>query len=124
MREMGKGRMSSGIWYNNPQDTIVVGVALMKPSIALRGKREQILAIAAQYGAYNVRIFGSVARGEDTEHSDLDLLIDMDADRPLSDLGLFAEDVHDALQCEVDAVTSTSLHRLLSKRILRDAVPL
>ena len=96
----------------------------MKPSIALNGKREQILEIAARYGAYNVRIFGSVARGEDTERSDLDLLVDMDEDRPLSDLGLFAADVQDALHCEVQAVTSDGLHRLLRNRIMREAVPL
>jgi len=95
----------------------------MKPSTALRGKRDEVLAIAARYGAYNVRVFGSVARGEDTDRSDLDLLVDRDDDRPLSDLGLFAADVRDALECRVDAVTSDGLHRLLSKRILDEATP-
>ena len=96
----------------------------MKPSIALNGKRDEILQIAERYGASNVRVFGSVARGEDTERSDLDLLVDMDDDRPLSDLAVFAEDVREALHCRVQAVTADSLHRLLKKRILSEAIPL
>jgi predicted nucleotidyltransferase len=52
------------------------------------------------------------------------LLVDMDDDRPLSDLAVFAEDVCDAIHCRVQAVTSDSLHRLLRTRILREAKPL
>jgi predicted nucleotidyltransferase len=96
----------------------------MKPSFAIRGKRNEILEIAARYGASNVRVFGSVARGEDTEKSDLDLLVDMDEERPLSDLGEFVADVQDALHCKVQAVISDSLHRLLKDRILGEASPL
>ena len=96
----------------------------MKPSLAIRDKRDQILEIAARYGASNVRVFGSVARGEDTERSDLDLLVDMDEDRSLWDLGEFVGDVRDALECEVQIVTSDSLHRLLRKRILSEATQL
>ena len=93
----------------------------MRPSEALREKRDQILEIAARHGASNVRVFGSVARGEDTERSDLDLLVDLDENVSLSDLGLFAEDVHDLLLCDVQAVSSDGLHRLLRDRILREA---
>jgi predicted nucleotidyltransferase len=96
----------------------------MRPSITLLDKREQILEIAERYGARNVRVFGSVVRGEDTERSDLDLLVDMDDDRPLSDLAVFAEDVCDVIHCRVQAVTSDGLHRLLKKRILSEARPL
>lgn len=52
----------------------------------LRHKRNDILRIAAQYGARNLRVFGSVARGDDRAHSDVDLLVDMDPDRSLLDL--------------------------------------
>ena len=93
----------------------------MKPSVAMRGKREQILEIAARHGASNVRVFGSVARGEDTNRSDLDLLVDMDEDRPLSDLGLFVEDLQDMLHCKVQAITSDGIHRLLQTNIIREA---
>ncbi len=96
----------------------------MRPSLALNAKRDQILEIAARYGATNVRVFGSVARGEDTERSDLDLLVDMDDDRCLWDLGEFTEDVKDALHCKVQIVISDSLHRLLKDRILGEATPI
>lgn len=96
----------------------------MRPSVAIRDKRDQILEIAARHGARNVRVFGSVARGQDTDRSDLDLLVDLDADRSLWDLGEFVEDVRDVLDCEVQAVTSDGLHRMLADRILREAVAL
>ncbi len=53
----------------------------------LREKREDILRIAREHGAHNVRIFGSVARGEDDEQSDIDLLVDLESGRSLLDLG-------------------------------------
>lgn len=93
----------------------------MKPSVAIRGKRDQILEIAERYGARNVRIFGSVARGEDTRRSDLDLLVDMDEDQPLSDLGELVADLEDALHCRVQAVISDSIHARLRDRILGEA---
>jgi hypothetical protein len=96
----------------------------MRPSVAIRGKREEILQIAARYGAHNVRVFGSVARGEDTDRSDLDLLVDMDEDRPLSDLGELVADLEDTLHCRVQAVISDSIHALLRGRILGEARPL
>lgn len=97
---------------------------VMKPSQALHRNREQILEIAARHGATNVRVFGSVARGEDTERSDLDLLVDMDDECSLSDLGEFVEDLRDVLNCKVQAVTSDGLNRLLRERILNEAVAL
>lgn len=96
----------------------------MKPSIAVFAKRELILDIAARHGARNIRVIGSVARGQDTERSDLDLLVDLDEDRSYMDLGEFVADVRDALQCEVQIVPSDSLHRLLRDRILSEAKPL
>ena len=96
----------------------------MKPSLAVRGKREQILDIAERHGARNVRVFGSVARCEDTGRSDLDLLVDLDEDRSYWDLGKFIEDLQDASHCKVQAVPSDSLHRLLKDRILGEAAPL
>src|SRR5205085_2527831 len=105
-------------WYNGSRR------CRMRPSIAMRGNREQILEIAERYGARNVRVFGSVARAEDTEKSDLDLLVDMDEDRSYWDLGLLTEDVKDLLGCEVQIVPSDGLHRRLRDRILREATAL
>jgi uncharacterized protein len=96
----------------------------MKPSLALQGNQELIKQIAARYGASNVRVFGSVARGEDTERSDLDLLVDMEEDRSIWDLAELQGDVREALRCDVQIVLSDSLHRLLRDRILGEARPI
>ena len=59
----------------------------MSPEQRLQGKRNDILRLATKYGARNVRVFGSLARGESDEASDLDLLVELDPGRSLLDLG-------------------------------------
>ena len=88
-------------------------------------QREKILAIAVRHGAYNVRIFGSVARGEATSTSDIDFLIDYDLSKttPWFPGGLIV-DLEDLLGREVDIVTEKGLHQLIRDRILNEAVPL
>ena len=90
----------------------------------LRGKREEILRIAAQRGARNVRLFGSVARGEGRDGSDLDFLVDMEPGRSLLDLAGLRNDLMDLLGREVDVVTEDGLYWLLRRKILREAQPL
>ena len=90
----------------------------------LQAKREDILCLAEQYGARNVRIFGSVARGEDDEQSDIDLLVDMEPGRSLLDLGALLMDLRELLDCEVDVVTERSLRERMKDRVLREAVTL
>ena len=67
----------------------------------LRGRREEILAVALRYGASNIRIFGSVARGEPDAH-DVDLLVDLEDGRSLLDLAGLHLDLEDLLGCKVD----------------------
>jgi predicted nucleotidyltransferase len=90
----------------------------------LQAKREDILSIAARYGASNVRVFGSVARGETDEKSDIDLLVDMEPDRSLFDLGGLLTDLQDLLGCEVDIVPEDSLRERIRERVLKEAVAL
>ena len=90
----------------------------------LNEKREKILRIAAVHGASNVRIFGSVARGEAGPQSDLDVLVDLDPGRSLFDLGAFLMDLQDLLGCKVDVVTEKGLHWYVRARVLEEAVPL
>ena len=90
----------------------------------LQTKREDILRIAAQYGAYNVRIFGSVARGEADEKSDIDLLVNMEPGRSLFDLGGLLSDLEDLLGCNVDVVTEDGLRDRIRKRVLNEAIAL
>lgn len=90
----------------------------------LRERREAILALAAQYGARNVRLFGSVARGEADDHSDVDLLVDLDPGRSLLDLGGLLMALRDLLPFPVDLVTEQGLRPRLRQTILSEAVPL
>jgi predicted nucleotidyltransferase len=87
-------------------------------------EREDILQVAAQRGARNVRLFGSVARAESVTGSDVDFLVDLDPDRSLFDLAGLLLDLEDLLGCKVDVVTEDALYWLLRRRILREARPL
>lgn len=90
----------------------------------LAERRPEIMRLAAQRGAYNVRLFGSVARGEDDEQSDIDLLVDLEAGRSLFDLGGLLTDLTALLGREVDVVTERGLRDRLRERVLKEAVPL
>jgi hypothetical protein len=90
----------------------------------LQAKRQEILAIAAKHGAYNVRIFGSVARGEADEASDVDILVELEPGRSLFDLGGVLMDLENLLECKVDVVTVRGLRKRISERVFKEAVPL
>ena len=90
----------------------------------LRDKREEILALAAKHGARTVRVFGSAARGEMTQDSDIDFLVEMEAGRSLLDHVALVQDLEDLLGCEVDVVSEGGLHWYIRERVLEGAVPL
>jgi hypothetical protein len=90
----------------------------------VESKREDILRIADKYGAYNVRIFGSVARGESDDESDIDLLVDMEQGRSLLDLGGLTIDLEELLGRKVDVITEKGMSPYLKDRILSEARPL
>jgi len=97
----------------------------MKLKQVLLEKREEILQIAAKHGAYNVRIFGSVARGEDDEKSDIDFLIDYDLSKisPWFPSGLM-QDLQSILGRKVDIVTVEGLKERIRERVLEEAMEL
>ena len=90
----------------------------------LRAHREDILLLAARHGASNVRVFGSVARGDATDDSDIDVLVDLQPGRSLFDLGAFLEDLKTLLGCRVDVVTENGLRARIRNRVLQEAIPL
>lgn len=90
----------------------------------LASQRQDILEIAARYGARNVRIFGSVARGDAGPDSDLDILVDMEPGRSMFDLGGLLYDLQAFLGVDVDVVTEKGLRPRIRERVLREAVPL
>ena len=87
-------------------------------------KREAILQIAQRHGAYNVRVFGSVARGEANNDSDIDFLVDLEQGRSLFDLGGLLMDLQKLFGCPVDVVTETGLRPRIRERVLREALPI
>ena len=84
--------------------------------------RSQILAAAAASGARHVRIFGSVARGDDDERSDVDILVSLEQGRTLLDLAKLELRLEQLLGRKVDVVTEGSLHEPIRSTALRDAV--
>lgn len=89
----------------------------------IKEKREKIINIAAKHGAYNVRIFGAVARGEADEKSDIDFLIDYDIEKitPWFPVGLI-HDLQDFLGKKVDVVTASGLKERIKERVFKEAI--
>ncbi|PIG92830.1 nucleotidyltransferase family protein [Gloeocapsopsis sp. IPPAS B-1203] len=89
----------------------------------LQEKRQEILQIAAKHGAYNVRVFGSVARGEDKADSDIDFLIDVGPHSPWFPAGLII-DLEELLGRKVDVAEPDNLQQCIREQVLQEAIPL
>jgi predicted nucleotidyltransferase len=90
----------------------------------LTKKRDEIIKVAMVHGARNIRVFGSVARGEADERSDVDFLVEMEPGRSLFDLGGLLMDLQDVLGRDVDVVTERGLNPRIRERVLKEAVAL
>ena len=88
----------------------------------LTRRRDQILALAARHGAENVRVFGSVARGEAGAESDVDFLVDLERGRSLFDLAGLLVDLEDLIGRPVDVVTVSGLKARIRAGVLDEAV--
>jgi uncharacterized protein len=91
---------------------------------ALRARREEILGLAARHGASEVRVFGSVARGEAREESDVDFLVELEPGRSLLDHAALVIDLQELLARRVDVATVRGLREDLRDRVLAEAIPL
>ena len=87
-------------------------------------RRDEILGAAAAFGAHNVRVFGSVVRGDSKERSDIDFLVDLETGRSLMDLGGLLMTLRELLGQRVDVATEQMLRPHLRERVLAEAVPL
>lgn len=90
----------------------------------LRAKREALIALADRHKAENIRVFGSVARGEENENSDVDLLVHFRDGASLFDLIHLIDDTSALIETKVDIVSDGGLSPYLAKRILSEAIPL
>ncbi len=90
----------------------------------LKEKREDILRVCAKHGARNVRIFGSVARGDADEQSDIDLLVEFEPERSLLDHAALWLELQELLGRKVDVISERGIKPRIRERVLREAVPL
>jgi predicted nucleotidyltransferase len=90
----------------------------------IRTKRDDILRIAARHGASNIRVFGSVARGEADERSDVDFLVELERGRSLLDHVALIQDLETLLGVPVDVATVAGLKERIRGQVLREAVAL
>ncbi|MGD0564771.1 MAG: nucleotidyltransferase family protein [Roseiarcus sp.] len=95
----------------------------MKPSESLLTHRAAIRAIVAAHRASNARVFGSVARGRDTEESDLDILVDPAPDATLFDIGAMRHELRQLLGVKVDVLTPNGLPDTFREAVLAEAAP-
>jgi predicted nucleotidyltransferase len=96
----------------------------MDAQILLKSRRKDILAIAARNGAVNVRVFGSVARGDDRPDSDVDFLVNLEKGRSLLDLARLLRELQTLLGTSVDVMTEAGLRPRIKDQVLREARPL
>jgi len=96
----------------------------MRTEELLKEKRENVLDLAGKHGARNVRVFGSVARGESGAESDIDLLVKMEEGRSLLDLSALTLELRDLLGVKVDVVSEDGIYWLLRRKILKEARPI
>lgn len=90
----------------------------------LESKRDEILKIASTHGAKNVRIFGSVARGENVESSDIDFLVEFEPGTSLLQHAAMIADLEELLGCKVDVAPEKTLKDRIRDRVLREAIPI
>jgi len=87
-------------------------------------RRDEIIAVASRYGASNIRIFGSVARGDAGESSDVDLLVRFEPSRSLFDHGALIDDLETLLAIKVDVISEGGMRERFRDLVLKQAVPL
>lgn len=90
----------------------------------LQAKRQEILQIVTKYGGSNVRVFGSVARGEATATSDIDFLLDLQTGFSLLNRIALIQELEDLLGCKVDVAKPSNLPDCIKERVLQEATPL
>jgi hypothetical protein len=95
---------------------------LMATLDEIRAKRDAILEIAKRYGVRQVRLFGSVVRGEDRPESDLDVLVDFEPKRSLLDLIGFEQDLEELIGRKADVISARGINPRIKDRVLREAV--
>jgi predicted nucleotidyltransferase len=119
---VAEGEQTTGTTMGNMSASVTTTLSEPPRRAALRARRDEILRLAARRGVSNVRVFGSVARGDATVDSDIDLLVDFDTSHRGLDLFAFAREVEELLDHRVDV--GTEVHPVVRKKVEAEAVPL
>jgi len=90
----------------------------------IKNRRNEILAIATRYGASNIRVFGSMAHGNESPESDIDIIVKMEKGRSLLDIIAIKQDIEELLGRKVDVVTEASISPYIRDNVLKEAVSL
>jgi hypothetical protein len=96
----------------------------MRPSVALQTHRDRIREIALSHRVTNVRVFGSVLHGDDTEDSDLDILVEPTAETTLMDIGAIQFELTELLGISIDVLTPRALPESFRHIVLQEAMPI
>ncbi len=91
-------------------------------SNSIQQYRQEILSVAKKHGVTSIKLFGSFARGEENEKSDVDFLVEMEKDRSLLDIGGLVMDLQDLLHRTIDVVEPNGLHSLIRDEVLKEAI--
>ncbi|MBI4357112.1 MAG: nucleotidyltransferase family protein [Gammaproteobacteria bacterium] len=90
----------------------------------IEANREVILELAKKHGAHHVRVYGSMAKNEETENSDLDLIVEFDDDRTLFDWIDLTCELEDRIKKKVDITTDQTIHWYIRDKVIKEAIPL
>jgi predicted nucleotidyltransferase len=125
-RTRGRERMSTLVGESPRREgwEFLAYNSIMEIEGLLKSRKEQILDIARKNGAYDVRVFGSVARGEARPDSDIDFLVNLEAGRSLLDLARLLRELKTMLGVNVDVVTEAGLRARIRSQVLKEARPL
>jgi uncharacterized protein len=104
--------------------TVTVEVLVMVSFNDIKMRRDEVLALAAKHGARNVRVFGSMVRGDNTPASDIDFLVTMDKNSSLFDQAELLCELEEMFGCKIDLVDEPRLYALIRDRILAESRPL
>ena len=94
---------------------------VMELEALLKTRRDEILETAHKHGAFDVRVFGSVARGDARPDSDIDFLVRLESGRSLLDLARLLRELQVLLGCKVDIVTEAGLRQCIRLQVLQEA---
>jgi len=123
----GHTNLDGGVVHDGEVGSVVIvrdKIASMDAKTLIKVRRKEILQIAAQNGAVDVRVFGSVARGDDTQGSDIDFLVNLEPGRSLLDLARLLRELNTLLERPVDVVTEAGLRPRIKPQVLKDARPI